>query len=353
MDIPIQPPEEAVPDGPGSLLRRARKAASLEQEDVAKYLKLSVRLVDALERDDYRDMPPATFVRGYLTAYAKRVKMDVDEVLARFDMDTPHVETLSAKGMPPRQTSLGDPSMRGVTYVLAIALVILLLIWWLGESTPPEDAAQSIDEETPAVAPALPRTNAEPDAFATDPAPTALTEATDESPAARQANGGAPPDEPASNPDSNITDPNGPAAPDEAALAAAIELSLRLDGPDSISEEPTVTTSESPPPPSASEEAAESGTDAAGLQAGDAGADRLALTVRGDCWVSVVDSRDRRLLYRLVPEGKTVEVQGDAPFRLTLGNAEAVDVRFNGETFDHRRFHRGNIARFSIPVANP
>ena len=88
------------------------------------------------------------------------------------------------------------------------------------------------------------------------------------------------------------------------------------------------------------------------LRVGSQGDDRLFLTVNADCWVSVADARDRRLVYRIVRGGGSVSVRGDAPFRVTFGNAQAVDVRFNGEVFDHSAFHRGNIARFSIPPAS-
>ena len=42
-------------------------------------------------------------------------------------------------------------------------------------------------------------------------------------------------------------------------------------------------------------------------------------------------------------------MQGQAPFRVFLGNAPAVDLSLNQERFDHTPFHRRNsTARFSV-----
>ena len=383
METPKKSPEEAQEpvSGPGHLLCQARKAASLDQKDVARHLNLELRFVDALERDDYEHMPPATFVRGYLIAYAKLVKVDIDKVLDLFDMDTTRIDTLRTKSMTRRQASMGDPSMRGVTYALVIALGVFSLIWWQGEfgsssdggdaSSAEDEIAASVSsprpgrdepEEPPVVeVPEDPAPSAEAAAGIPEPQETGMASAPVES--ATESAGTVPENVDA---ETDVSTPSASAPiseSDRAELDAAVALSLNFDGLGAVSTEDASPVSdgasaESDPvsrsvaTQSESLEPSQPLTRSGGLRVGSQGEDRLFLSVNADCWVSVADARDRRLVYRIVPGGSTVSVLGDAPFRVTFGNAEAVDVRFNGEVFDHRAFHRGNIARFSIPSAS-
>ena len=65
------PPAPASASAPGSQLQQARKDLQLAPEDVAQILHLSVKHINALERDDYKSLPGPTYVRGYLRSYAQ------------------------------------------------------------------------------------------------------------------------------------------------------------------------------------------------------------------------------------------------------------------------------------------
>ena len=51
--------------------------------DIARQLKLSVRQVEALERDDHGGFPGVVFVRGFLRNYAKLLRLDPDSLVAQ------------------------------------------------------------------------------------------------------------------------------------------------------------------------------------------------------------------------------------------------------------------------------
>ena len=55
----------------GALLRDAREAAGLSIDAVAQQLKLAPRQVQALEDDDFAQLPGRTFVRGFMRNYAR------------------------------------------------------------------------------------------------------------------------------------------------------------------------------------------------------------------------------------------------------------------------------------------
>lgn len=61
--------------------------------------------------------------------------------------------------------------------------------------------------------------------------------------------------------------------------------------------------------------------------------DRLRLSFSDECWVEVVDARGDVLETDLLLAGESLELMGEAPFDVKLGNARAVEVELNGEPF--------------------
>jgi cytoskeleton protein RodZ len=72
------------------------------------------------------------------------------------------------------------------------------------------------------------------------------------------------------------------------------------------------------------------------------------LEFAGESWTEVHDAQGRRLVYDLVAGGTTRVADGEAPFRVLLGNASAVTVQIDGRAYDHSGYIRGNVARFAI-----
>ena len=66
---------------PGARLSAARKERELSLKTVAEELKLDVRMVDAIERDDMDALPAAIFVKGYLRRYARLTGLPEDELV--------------------------------------------------------------------------------------------------------------------------------------------------------------------------------------------------------------------------------------------------------------------------------
>lgn len=70
---------------PGEYLRQVRITQKLELEAVAAELKIPVKTLTALEQDDYKSLPEATFIKGYYRTYAKFLKVDATNIIQRFD----------------------------------------------------------------------------------------------------------------------------------------------------------------------------------------------------------------------------------------------------------------------------
>jgi cytoskeleton protein RodZ len=74
----------------------------------------------------------------------------------------------------------------------------------------------------------------------------------------------------------------------------------------------------------------------------------LAIRVREDTWVQVVDGTDRILLSRTVAAGTTVTTEGVLPLQLIIGNAGATELHFRGEAVDLGPATSGNVARLQL-----
>ena len=73
------------PQTPGQMVRAQREAAGLSLQAVSEALHLTVHYIKSLESDEYNKLPGLTFVKGYFRAYARYLRMDVDDVLASYE----------------------------------------------------------------------------------------------------------------------------------------------------------------------------------------------------------------------------------------------------------------------------
>jgi cytoskeleton protein RodZ len=70
---------------PGKILNSARQSKQLTVEHVAERLHLRVKIIEAIESDDYSAMPEYVFIRGYLRAYANLLSVSADRIIEVFN----------------------------------------------------------------------------------------------------------------------------------------------------------------------------------------------------------------------------------------------------------------------------
>ena len=76
---------------------------------------------------------------------------------------------------------------------------------------------------------------------------------------------------------------------------------------------------------------------------------RIRLSFSGDCWTEMTDSSGQRLFFDLGQAGRTVDVSGEAPVSVLLGNASNVDITVNGASYAiDPADRRGDTARFTL-----
>ena len=305
-------------DGFGFMLRAAREARGLTCQGVADALRLSPRMVEAIEAEDLSRLPPPLFIKGYLRSYAALVGLDEAALMRDFESWVPAADPLRIADVRSRPiTDLSDVG-RGRQLASAILLLVVVaggIAWWL-RPAPPQPIVAAIDEM-----PAIEETR-----IAPDPVPEGLPE----SPAVAPEGDPATATEHASDSEEDATVESVPSPPPSVETTAAISASKQ--------ESPSVAESVA---------SIDSGKPEAALQ--EQTTSVLKIRYQQDCWTEVRDARGRQLIYRLAKAGSEQEVSGDPPFALYLGYAPGVEVAIDGRPIPIASFiGNSTVARFKL-----
>lgn len=74
-------------EGLGGFLQQARKKKRLSLEEVASQTRIQQKYLEALESEDFGNLPGKVFAKGFVRSYAKAIGVDDEEALQRF-LDT-------------------------------------------------------------------------------------------------------------------------------------------------------------------------------------------------------------------------------------------------------------------------
>lgn len=297
------------PGGPGQRLAKAREARQLTVEAIAAQLRVETKVIAALDRDDYEQLPSAVFVRGYLRAYARAVGLPAEPLIEAFDRRT-------TQAPPPLvlPTAIGPDiePRRGrdwwwLLLILAVLALVALYQWWRSGEQRAASGTASRAANSPLAPP--PVAKPEPTAPAARNLP-AIAKPTPLVPATAR-------DAPLENlyqtpPDELTASAPATAGPGEHATAAVAAVT-------------------STPAPAAK------------------GADALVLRFKADSWVDVRDAAGRILMQGVAKAGSQQVLRGRPPLHVTLGNSPAVEIEYRGQRFDQSRYNASSrVARFTL-----
>ena len=71
--------------GLGELFKREREKMGLSLEQVVEVTRLRKHFVEALENEDWENLPSGVFVRGFITSYAQVVGVEEDRALELYE----------------------------------------------------------------------------------------------------------------------------------------------------------------------------------------------------------------------------------------------------------------------------
>lgn len=392
--------------GPGQRLREAREAAHLSAAEVASRMRLEPHIIERLENDEYDRLHGPTFVRGYLSGYARLLNLPERPILEAYERHGFGPPALVSELGAKTEVHVSDFPVRMTTYVIAGLLVVLVVMWWQSRQAPtnhPEVVMQgdvtgttrpvvdSAAVETAPAAPAAPSAESGSNApglpespegaVGSDPAPQASPPGESAGAAATMPSALAPAG-PAPAPAPAPTIPGGADVEAQQAVAGiaasgpapdsrpetildAGEATAGVDndgGAGTEGQTPATTTR----PDGAAEQIAAI-IDGAGETASAAstskamgpvapparpeplpGSDVLAIRLKRESWIEVYDRGGGRLYYSLAREGSEVVVTGAGPMRVLLGDVEGAAVAYNGEPYDLSRYAGRSVVRFTV-----
>ena len=119
-------------ESPGRMLAAARESHSLSPADLADRLRLDTKIVMALERDDFENLPAPIFIKGYIRSIAKELNIDPQTVLETYAahavIEPPALTDFSSRA--PTQVGVNSTIIKAITYGLAALLIVLIVLWW-------------------------------------------------------------------------------------------------------------------------------------------------------------------------------------------------------------------------------
>ncbi|WP_421189337.1 RodZ domain-containing protein [Aeromonas sanarellii] len=291
--------------GPGQLLRNAREQLGWTREQVASRIHLRLTLIAAIEADTYDKHTSHTFIRGYLRAYAKLVGIPEETILAAYDklgLTPPDNIDMQSFSRRSRQQA-NDSRLKVVTWLVILVLIALSVAWWW-QST----ARRSAGDEALA-ATEMSGTDNTPSAAV----PTAVEVAAPVLPATSDAVSTAP----------AVSDAVATVAVAVAAPSAA------------VSTDASAAVATASPAESATTEPAK--------------APQLKMSFTADCWLDVKDANGKTLFSGLKKANDELVLEGPEPLKFIIGAPMAVNLEYQGKSFDMSRYNNGRTARFSLP----
>jgi len=171
----------------GETLRRERLRRNLDLEQISRELKISRRLLDAIESEQFDRLPGAVFAKSFVRQYARLLGLDEEDLAAEVQRQMepapleppgeargPAVFTRAETQAAPMKSweSVGDGSrFRWSSALPALALVVLVMLvcsgvyaWWQRARHPRVSApqAQTAQAQSPAAAAQAPAPPATP-----------------------------------------------------------------------------------------------------------------------------------------------------------------------------------------------
>ena len=116
---------------PGRYLKAERELRNLSLEEVAKYTKIKEDFIKAIEEDRYEHLPPAFYVKGFLTIYARYLGLDPHDVVQRYKECIEDIIISKEQTELPKQIPLTKMRVRSWFLFVPISAIILYFAFFI------------------------------------------------------------------------------------------------------------------------------------------------------------------------------------------------------------------------------
>ena len=304
----------------GEILREERLRQNFSEKEVGDKLHLTAHYVRALESNDYEKLPGAVFVKGYLKSYASLLNLDEVELLGQYENDSwrQHEEEKErARSHMRRQRGKNFPwvvlSVLGFVGGFAGLWAYNIFFGENGQpvTVPDSSVSESVEDVLALTQPSIifppiqSQTEINPTLTASESIEKLVTsntlpEITDEDSVSTDSLSNTP----------ALT--NLPATPENSREQEEMPVQVDTDFTSNVLIE------------------AESRI----IEINSAGSDVLHIFFSGESWVEVNDETGNRIYRDIRDAGDVLEITGNAPFNILLGDAPFARLTFNGTEID-------------------
>ena len=251
---------------PGQLLKEARKKTRRRYKRLSSELGIPERYLEALEENNFSIMAGPTYVKGYLRAYAKKLDLDPETVIAAFDRYLKDQRRLEKKGIKKEQKK---ETKKKFSYIYALIFFLIASITLLIAFIPERNNDSEKKEDRSFSETEIQNSNDIPPILNTKPALSIELEQ----------------DTSQNIPDLNIQ-----------------EEVIALEITDDVKDETNKLSIET--------------------------INTIEMNFSGDCWIELMD-KNGIIEYRLAKAGTSMFFEGLGPFKLLIGNSKRVELFYN------------------------
>lgn len=370
----------------GSYLKHERELRGVPLEEIADVTKVHIRFLQALENNEFDQLPGEVFIKGYIRSYAKVIGLDSEEMVTAYDENIGRDRKQELENAHLASEKIHSRKKSLVGYVIGgIGLAGILVMGYLGVGSLVDEGDKKSAEQLSANAPTS--NEVEPDTLS----PPAIPKEDDienernsgqplETEVSQESLSSAPVDskaQPVAHPEQEVakaspvttgsklkekpsppveakkTKPKTPTLPKdprpevEKAEPVVVDSKLKTEPPSPLEEkkakpetsEKPLETQKDPEPPekpviiqqvAESQEGAEPSSEAL---ATDSKRLHLMIQVQGNSWfnVTVDDGGEDDFI---LPGGSSKNIYGDEKFRVTIGNRRGTQIFLNGQSID-------------------
>lgn len=300
----------------GTVLKSAREARGFSVADVSDRLHNSPRQIHALESDQFEMLPEPMITRGFIRNYARLLELDAEPLLQAFRIQMPLANASPSINLPSANIIMSDHEPSHWMRYSLLGLFVLLSLWFIYTGFIAKPTLQK-----PAAVIANAEISANPDMTFSAPAPVSEKPVAAETPV-------------------NV-EPTQPRAESVVANAVKADPVVSSQTPPGVGAVNPGMVDNVPLPKPTIANAVPVVVNPTLVQ--------LKFVTSEKSWINVLDGQNKPLFNKTKPAASEDQIEGQPPFKLTLGNARATQVYLNGKLVDLQPYIKGNVARFTLP----
>lgn len=138
----------------GDKLRREREMRGVTLDEIAESTKIRRSHLEALEKEDFRDLPGGVFNKGFVRAYAHFIGIDEDQAVADYATVSTEVAPpedqfpLEVHEKPNRELNPRSSQLPLIASVVGLVLVVAGYVVYHAKHHQPESVAASVSADT-------------------------------------------------------------------------------------------------------------------------------------------------------------------------------------------------------------